>query len=629
VDRANLRLLAPVFERLFGRLAPATLDALVDRLRTVHLRRGSTLYRQGDVAEGLHVVLTGRLAVRVEDEAGAQRTVATLGPGDTVGEIALLTGGTRGATVIAVRDATLGALARGDFESVVANDAEARAAAARFVIDRLAASQRRAARPAASERQTVAVLPLDPDVPVAEFTHRLALALLRHGRTTRVDEVAIRSRFPEAFTEGISEGDEVAVGRHLDALEARSRFLLLEGSWGAEEWAARALGYADRVLLVGRGAVPQHAPWFERALAASHLEGARPAVELALLHPHALRLPTTTREWLGRIQVDRHYHVPWRGNSGFHRLARLLAGRAVTLVLGGGGARGFAHVGVVRALRELGIPIDAVGGTSFGGVVAAMVAMGLADEWIHEEFKVGFADNRPLNDYTLPVVSLVRGRKLVAALRRHFGEARIEDMWLPYFTVSSSLSHNRMRVHERGEVWRALRATVSLPAIFPPFVDEGELLVDGGILNNLPVEVMRGRIRGAVVAVDLSVDSEFRIAHEEVPSVWAVLGSRLVGSARRLDVPTLHEVIVKSTTLASRREVEAARREADLYLNPPVGEFELLDWGRFAEIVEAGYRHALAEAGAWARANPDVVHRDELFDSRERGAAARTVEAAL
>ena len=204
--------------------------------------------------------------------------------------------------------------------------------------------------------------------------------------------------------------------------------------------------------------------------------------------------------WQASLPGIRHHHV--RGSADFERVVRLLTGRAVGLVLSGGGARGFAHLGVVRALREHGVPIDLVGGTSMGGILAAGVAKDWDDAELVERFRRCFVDTNPLSDFTLPVVSLVSGRKVGMLLRRELGDLDIEDLPLPFFCVSSNLTTGRIAVHQRGPLWRWLRASVAIPGVLPPVFQGGEVFVDGGSMNNLPVDVMRASGRGAVIGVD-------------------------------------------------------------------------------------------------------------------------------
>lgn len=622
-----LRTLAPALARLLGAIDGATLAELAEAMTPVHLARGEVLYRQKDPASGMHVLVTGRLQVRVAAEAGsAERVVANLTPGAAVGEIALFTGGARAASVVALRDSTLAHLSQSRFDAVIARYPAAATHLARFIIGRLIEAQSRG-HLAGPMARTFAIVPLDPGLDGFDFARRLQLALLRYGSTALVATRVVRDRFAPSLA-GQGGSHAVELEHFLDATERAHDFVLLQADSEPSPWTRKCATYAEGLLFVARASAAIE-PAVTLAQAVTRLAGEPvPSCELVLVHPERAAMPGGTRRWLDHIAVRRHLHVPWESDEGFNRLARVLSGNSVAVVLGGGGARGFAHVGVVRALREAGVPIDAIGGTSFGAVMAALVAMGWDIERILESFKAAFVDERPTNDYTLPVVSLVRGEKMARSLRRYFGETLIDDLWIPFFAVSSNLSHSREEVHRSGLLWRAVRASVSLPAIFPPLIEKGELLVDGGILNNLPVDVMHESVRGRIIAVDLSVKDEFRCDREAFPSAWEYIKARLMASVRRrghragMREVTLDRVVLRSTMLGSHREAQAARREADLFLSPPTQGFDLLDWDRFLDIVEVGYRHGREEVGAWVARHPEVVQHAELFDSRLQRATA-------
>jgi len=390
-------------------------------------------------------------------------------------------------------------------------------------------------------------------------------------------------------------------------------YLLLEVDYGPSIWAEKSVAYADIIVFV----VNENTP---RALAEKRMKETLraagepgPELELVIVHPPATVVPRKTEEWLAVLKGARHLHITLEGESGFDRLARFYSGNAVTLVLGGGGALGFAHIGVLRVLREAGVPIDAVGGTSIGGIVAGGIAMGWNDTRMLAEFKKAFVDDHPTDDYTLPVMSLVQGRKMSDGLKHHFGDIRIEDLWIPFFAVSSSLSHNREYIHRRGLLWRAMRATASLPGIFPPIIEGADLLVDGGILNNLPADVMKDSVRGHVIAVDLSADENISYEKKKLPTAWEFVKSRIRSESIGPEVPTLHNVILQSIMLGSRREVINARQLADLFLNPPTAEFDLLDWQRFHEICEVGYRYARAPVTTWVEEHPELINRGGIL----------------
>ena len=191
------------------------------------------------------------------------------------------------------------------------------------------------------------------------------------------------------------------------------------------------------------------------------------------------------------------------------RLVRMITGTACGLVLGGGAPRGFAHLGVLRALEEAGVPIDVVGGTSVGALIGAFCALGLNDSERVERAVAAFTRSGSLVRPTLPLVAVSPGRRVDRLLAEHLGPGLIKDLPRRFFCVSANLTRAEEVIHDRGPLWPAVRASLSMPGIFPPVYSDGDLLIDGGALDTVPVEIMRGRVgSGYIIAVDLSPDVE-------------------------------------------------------------------------------------------------------------------------
>lgn len=232
-----------------------------------------------------------------------------------------------------------------------------------------------------------------------------------------------------------------------------------------------------------------------------------------------------------------------------------------------------------------------------GAVFGAGIAMGWIPERVEEEARVSFVDGNPFGDFTFPLVALLRGKRIDRLIRRSFS-IDIEDMLIPYFCVSSDLTAARLTIHESGELWRAIRASISLPGVLPPAVDRKHLAVDGGILNNLPIDVMRDRSVGKVIAVDLSVDNEYELDYHEIPSPLQIAWS-LLPFARKVKVPGIVTLMMKATVMASAVHSKSIRTEATLLLHPPVAPYGLLAMNDFEEIVEVGYQHACERLEDW------------------------------
>ena len=229
--------------------------------------------------------------------------------------------------------------------------------------------------------------------------------------------------------------------------------------------------------------------------------------ELVLLHEGHDPAPGSTTPLLAGGLYGHHHHVRLDIHADIDRLARLLTGHAVGVVMAGGGARAFTHIGVVKALRQSGVPIDLVGGTSMGAIVAAGVASRWNDEELNERFRRAFVDTNPLNDYTVPLISLFSGRRVTRLLRAAFGEKDIEDLVLSFYCMTANLTTSDADIHTVGRLWRWLRASVAIPGVMPPFNEAGEVHVDGGVIDNFPVRAMRRLGRGVTIGVDIGLST--------------------------------------------------------------------------------------------------------------------------
>ena len=386
----------------------------------------------------------------------------------------------------------------------------------------------------------------------------------------------------------------------LEQAETEHDFVVFEADAELNAWTRRCLRHSDHSLVVARAVDAPEPSVLERALFDHGREGRLGArVSLVLVHPASARLPSGTSAWLqARSFVQRHHHVQAERAGDVERIGRLLAGRGVGLTLGGGGARGFAHLGVIRAMQELGLPIDYVGGTSMGSIMAGQYAMGLS---LEEAFEINgrIAASRPFREFTLPVFSVMRSRRIDESARMSFGDVEIEDLWTPFFCISANLTRAEMIIHERGPLWRATRASGSLPGIALPVVEGQNLLVDGGIINNLPGDIMRKRCGGAVIAVDVSPEEDVSITRAGFPSPWAVLWSRIFPFRKPIDAPSINEILMRTLMLGSASRTNQVRREVDAYLRPPIGRFGMLEFESMKAIADVGYECARTELPAW------------------------------
>jgi NTE family protein/lysophospholipid hydrolase len=369
------------------------------------------------------------------------------------------------------------------------------------------------------------------------------------------------------------------------------------------QWTQTCLRQADRIVFVGLRSGDTRPNEIEDLINRSDQIVARR--ELVLISSSAGSI-NGTEAWLAPRDVSEHHHVVQGSIADIRRLSRVIRGEACGLVLSGGGPRGLAHLGAMRALEEAGVPFDYIGGTSIGAVMGALAALGLNDrERMRQSARL--TSRRGFLDVTLPVVALASGRRVNESLGIAFGDKRIEDLARPYFCVSADLVSAREVVHQRGELWRAVRASLSLPGVFPPVASDGALLVDGAALNNLPVDEMRERIPlGTVVAVDLfpGIAAYTSDTSELTVSGWRELGRRLrtPSHARAGRAPGIVDVLSRSNALSGVRwrQSTVSSHRIDLHLQPPLPTVGALDFKAALPFVEIGYQHtadALASSG--------------------------------
>ena len=554
---------------LFAHLDDTTLDELADELEWFALPGGATLFELGDPSDSLYVLKSGSLGAFKPDGKGQLRLDGIVAAGETVGELGLIVDQPRSASVRALRDSELLRLPRSGFEDLVARHPEAMLVSARLAVRRLVTRQTTTQLTAS---RTFAILPHDAGTPAREFAEHLRATLTLYGECALIDAKSARGQTSDWFS----------------ALEARVRFVLYLGADGDSDWRELCVRQADCLLLLAEAIEPA-SPWPEGASLDAESALHRPR-HLVLLHRTHTIVPGVARRWLQITPDVQHHHV--RDERDIERVARLLTGRSIGLVLSGGGARGFAHIGVVRALREAGVRIDCVGGTSIGAIIGAGVAADWSDEEMFDNYRRAFVVGRPLKDYTFPFVALVAGRRVAKLLREEFGPRDIADLALPYFCVTSNLTAGRAQVHRDGPLWFWLRASCAIPGILPPVFHRGEVYVDGAVINNLPADVMRAQGVGEIVAVDIGADDVLRADVEEfaLPPWWQLAWQRLI--LRRRKRPGILSILLRSGMVNAEAASLERRAQTSLLLDPPLEDIELLEWKAYERAIAAGYEYA-------------------------------------
>lgn len=569
--------------------------ALSSELETVVIGDGETLMREGEAADAMYLVISGRLRAFVSRD-GVEEPVGEIGRGEAVGEMALLTDAPRSATVRAIRDTELAKLSRSGFERLAHAHPPAVLHMTRLLVQRL---QRLLRSPRVAETvAAIAVVPLHASVPAAAFARRLQATLSAFGSCQLWDAAGFEQEFGQAGAAQTPADDllNAAIVVWMGDRESEHDSLIYVADPGWTPWTQRCLRQADRILLVAEASASPAPGDVEHRLA-ENPNHAR--VELALLHPASTSYPSGTAAWLeARPELHTHHHVRLDDDRDLRRLARRLTGRAVGLVLGGGAARGFAHIGVLRALDEAGIEIDLFGGASFGAQIAALAAMDWDFARLSQSAEL-LGSTRKIFDRTLPLAAMMQSKKVTAIMHHLYGDQRIEDLWHPLFCMASNMTRARPVILQRGLLWEAVRASIAIPGIFTPMLHDGDVLIDGGVMNNLPIDVMRHAFEaGRVIAVNASPSKTRLHRYDFGPSIsgWRVLWGRIVPGVRPVRAPSMVGSMLRAIELNSAYSIEHELAAlADVLIQPPLEGFNALDWDAHAAIIEAGYQAAKAQ----------------------------------
>jgi NTE family protein len=550
-----------------------SLRLMAGRARWFSLAGGSELFRQGEEASTVYFVLTGRLIVVRESESGDQ-VIGYIRSGEPVGEMSLLAGEARSASVYALRDSELAVLDRDDADYLLDNCADFSHALANSIVARV---RHPGATFFQSSPRVFAVIGSSPSIDIEQRVRALADLVRRYGRSVAVVDS------PEQLREG--EFDQIETGHDVTLLTGRV----------GESFSYRfALRHADRFFVYARQDARPPRPFPLTPTEDSPARRFR-LVDVVMLEEGARS--AGAGDWAEAVDANRIF--PVSGPRTHERVARAIAGRTVAVVMSGGGARAYAHIGAIKAIRERKVPIDFLAGASMGAIIAACVAMGWDDQEIEDRIRDGFVSSNPLGDHVLPVVALTRGQRVEERLKRHFGDTLIEDLKIPFFCISSEMTRGVTHIHRRGLLRDALRASISLPGILPPVVVDGALLVDGAVMNNFPTDLMANLHRGVTIGIDVAREGSispdaFRDPPHFLEWVWRH-GFR--------SAPPIVSLLMRAAT--ARTEARPSDSPADILITPPVTGVQLRDWKEYDRAVLDGYAATLGALDReWAKLKP-------------------------
>jgi NTE family protein len=567
-----------------GTLTAKQLEGLSRIAETRKLRRGDILVRRGALSDTLNFVVSGRFSVDSEDGG---EPIAEIGRGEPIGEIGFFARLPRTFTVTALRDSEVLTIRRDRFDEVSDAIPGVRDAVIKSLAMRLAETKQSANQPGAG--RTIAVLPAGQSGLSQRFCDLLRQVFESNQRAIFLTHAAIEERF------GDSSLDDPSTSNWLNALETVADFIFYIADETRSDWTAKCIRQADVLLLAAAAAAGKRLNPSESFAFSLHRPASR---RLVILHEARTAVATDTILWLHDRDVLMHHHVSLQDADDVERLRRFLSGRALGFVAGGGGALGSAHLGVYKAFSEAGAVFDVFGGTSAGALAVAALAMGLDTEDIDARTHNMFVTNRAFRRFTLPYYALLDHKAFDRALRAEYGDLLIEDLWRPFFAISTNLADRNVMVHRRGPVWQAVRASASIPGVFPPFfTPDGKMLVDGGLIDNVPLAFMKELKSGpnVVVALQENAPKAYLVDYESIPGPreWMIKLLNPFSRRRLPQIPSAVQVIVLSMIANSRQDLPLGSEDLLIHPDLPSG-VQWTSWDRHEEVLTSAYTGTVA-----------------------------------
>ncbi len=603
--RLNRNRLADLLPNFFGELTLQGLQTLEATLEWVHLSPDECLIKAGDPGEAFYILVNGRLQATVSDSKGEEKIVGEIVRGEGIGEMEIFTGDPNAASVYAIRKSTLVRFPKTQFNEMLDAHPKVSRNITNLVIRRLQRTMQN--QPEGISGQDVVLIPVSDGVDLDEVARLIASGLPEGDSVLHIKPDTIEQALKIPTVSAISETDSnfIRLSTWLDEKEISYKYLFYQASPTDPAWLRTCIQRADRVLYVAHSTEEEP----KSALLPFLLSGPdNIRRELVILHPATSMYPTNTQQWRDNLcNIHRQYHVRQGNNQDLQRVGRFLSGHALGMAMGGGGARGFAHIGVLRAMDELGVKVDLIGGTSFGSLIAAAHAIGVEWQTLYDIAKE-LSQSNDMLDYTIPIASAIKGKGFTQAIIDLFGDMQIENSWIEFFAVSSDLTQAQEMVHQSGPLWKSVRASCSLPGAFAPVVDGQRLLVDGVVVNNLPVDVAKRLVDGGpVIGVDVSSEEDLvgDYNFDPILSGWDLLRQRIVRRMgikpkRPIESPLIFSTIMRVSELASVRLKNKMYAVADLMIRPEVESYGILQLSAFDKIVELGYQAAMKDLENWS-----------------------------
>ncbi|NOR69017.1 MAG: cyclic nucleotide-binding domain-containing protein [Methylomarinum sp.] len=594
----NQTTLALRLSHLFVGLSDDIVRSLIQQIKIESIPSNTVLIAQNAITNELWIVIDGQFQINKTNEDGLTVKLGVLGRGEAIGEVGVICETPSSSQVISTRDSTVAKLSRKSFETILKKyPVEINQTFVKSVIGHLRSHSPNKTQSA----ETFALVMLSSGLDAKSIGLQLGDALNSYGSTIVLSSEDVDKAFSQqgAAQSSFDHSINTALLQWLSEQEIAHRHIIYTIDNKLSNWTLRCLRQADHIVFCANVTDSPEISSLEQ-LVLDEIDDKGIKQSLVLVHPASTRVPTNTARWINNRQISMHHHIKEGSRADFGKVSRFLTGNAIGLVLGGGGARGFAHIGVMRAFKELNIPIDLIGGNSMGAVIAAQYAM----QWDYQEM-IDKTKRLCLqgDQFTLPIMSIFSGEKMTTGLREMFDDICIEDLWINFFSISCNISRATVMTHDKGTLLAAVLNSNAPPGLFPPQIVDGDLLVDGALLNNVPVDVMaRFNEGGTIIAVDVNAREDLLNNTDNTGGMsgWRLLLNKLNPMAAKIRTPSMIEVLSRASIiggLAQRKKLMSG--VADLYLQPTVSDFSLMAYKDAEKIERAGYHYAKQELQQW------------------------------
>lgn len=561
--------------RLFGEADPDTLNQLLEKGEFIKLQTGDYLFNEGEKDHEMYIVLKGRLrALKTENKK--IRILGDIGSCEVVGEIAFFTAEPRMASIIAIRKSTVLKISQKIYQELIVQNPNISSVISKLIINRLKRNEFQKNKNIPPKN--IAIFNLHAEHTLDEF-----ITKIKSYFSDKKENIFIINQPQKGILE--TETD-------FDLFEERSGINILLCDNSNMDWSRQCLIYADLIIVASPFNQKTELTFAEKELQIYSHDLLHKKTYLLLFHPNNSQTPVGTQKWLKHRPIDMQLHIRPHLQKDINRFCRIISHTALGLVLGGGGAKGFAHIGVVQALYEKGVEIDFLGGTSSGALYG--IGMSFIDfefDKIHQVNESGVKRKLTSRDFALPLVSMMTFRKFKKYLLEIYSNHHLEDIWVNSYCVSTNFTQAKIHIHRSGILWKQISASMAIPGVFPPVVIDKNLHVDGGVMDNMPIDSMFHYPVDRIIAVSLSGISGREVDYYETPSSWQIVWDK-IKRTKKYRIPSLSSIVVNSLTINSTQRQKLQKSKATHYLELKLKGVGLLDDSKWKEIMDQGFKQA-------------------------------------